>query len=123
MKSKSVFRAPVARVTSFRELFHVEFFRRGAACVVYCRGHGRDPVAADAPPAFIAGAADDEYQPQDPILLYNAWRQAGASVELHLYERGGHGFNLHPNGTTSDHWFDEFIWWMQAHGLLDQARG
>ncbi len=82
----------------------------------------RTPVPADAPPAFIAGAADDEYQPHDPILLYTAWRKAGAAAELHLYERGGHGFDLHPKDTTSDHWFDEFIWWMQARGLLDHAR-
>ncbi|WP_295925666.1 alpha/beta hydrolase [uncultured Xanthomonas sp.] len=83
----------------------------------------RTPVPADAPPAFIAGASDDEYQPHDPILLYSAWRKAGAAAEMHLYEHGGHGFDLRPKGTPSDHWFDEFIWWMQAHGLLDQARG
>ena len=81
----------------------------------------RTPVPADAPPAFIAGAADDDYQPNDPILLYTAWRKAGASAELHMYERGGHGFDLHPKGTTSDHWFSEFIWWMEARGLLAQA--
>ncbi|GAA0736890.1 alpha/beta hydrolase [Sphingomonas trueperi] len=78
----------------------------------------RTPVPADAPPAFIAGAADDEYQPNDPILLYSAWRRAGAAAELHLYERGGHGFDLRPQGTTSDHWFDELIWWLQARGLV-----
>lgn len=81
----------------------------------------RTPVPAGASPAFIAGAADDPYQPNDPLLLYTAWRKAGAAAELHLYERGGHGFDLHPKGTTSDHWFDAFTWWMQARGLLDRA--
>ncbi len=78
----------------------------------------RTPVPADAPPAFIAAAADDEYQPHDPILLYNAWRQAGASAELHVYERGGHGFGLKSKGVTSDHWFEELIWWMQSRGFI-----
>lgn len=78
----------------------------------------RTPVPSDAPAAFIAGAADDEYQTNDPLLLYNAWRKAGIAAEMHLYERGGHGFDLHPQGTTSDHWFKEFIWWMQARGLI-----
>ncbi|MET3828085.1 acetyl esterase/lipase [Sphingomonas sp. PvP055] len=78
----------------------------------------RTPVPEDAPPAFIAGAADDEYQRNDPVLLYTAWRQAGASAELHLYERGSHGFDLHAKGTTSDHWFNEFVWWLQFHGLV-----
>lgn len=82
----------------------------------------RTPVPTGAPPAFIAGAADDEYQPNDPVLLYTAWRQAGSTAELHLYERGGHGFDLHPQGTTSDHWFDEFVWWMQARGLMEPIK-
>lgn len=77
----------------------------------------RTPVPADAPPAFIAGAADDEYQPNDPVLLYQAWRKAGAAAELHLYERGGHGFDLHRQGTTSDHWFDQLLSWMQSRRL------
>lgn len=80
----------------------------------------RTPVPTDAPPAFIAGAADDEYQPDDPILLYTAWRKAGVPAEMHLYERGGHGFDLRPQGTTSDYWFGDFIRWMQARGLLEQ---
>ena len=74
----------------------------------------RTPVPAGAPPAFIAGAADDEYQTNDPVLLYQAWRKAGAAAELHLYERGGHGFDLNHQGTTSDHWFDELICWLEA---------
>ncbi|WP_371867745.1 alpha/beta hydrolase, partial [Duganella guangzhouensis] len=30
----------------------------------------RTPVPADAPPAFIAAAANDEYQPNDALQLY-----------------------------------------------------
>lgn len=78
----------------------------------------RTPVPADAPPIFIAAAADDEYQPNDPILLYTAWREAGAAAELHVYERGGHGFGLKSKGATSDHWFDELVWWMQSRGFV-----
>lgn len=77
----------------------------------------RTPVPADAPPAFIAAAADDEYQPNDAMQLYTAWRQAGVAAELHVYERGGHGFDLRPKGTTSDHWFDQLLQWMQSRGL------
>ncbi len=82
----------------------------------------RTPVPADASPAFIAGAADDEFTPNDPVQLYNAWRKAGTSAELHIYERGRHGFDLKPKGTTSDYWFDELIWWMQSRGLMAQAK-
>ena len=82
----------------------------------------RTPVPADASPAFIAGAADDEFMPNDAVRLYTAWRKAGAAAELHIYERGGHGFDLKPKGTTSDHWFDELIWWMQSRGLTARAK-
>ncbi|WP_459041191.1 alpha/beta hydrolase [Stenotrophomonas sp. PSU-St19] len=78
----------------------------------------RTPVPANASPAFIAGAADDDYQPNDPILLYSAWRRAGVPAELHLYGQGGHGFDLQTKGTTSDLWFGQFIAWMQMRELM-----
>lgn len=78
----------------------------------------RTPVPGDAPPAFIAAAADDEYVPADGMQLFTAWQKAGVPAELHVYERGGHGFDLTPKGATSDHWFDELIWWMQSRGLM-----
>jgi acetyl esterase/lipase len=81
----------------------------------------RTPVPADASPAFIAGAADDDYQPNDPILLYSAWRGAGVPAELHLYERGGHGFDLQAKGTTSDLWFGQFIAWVQMRELMPKS--
>lgn len=88
--------------------------------VVLLYGGLRTPVPADAPPAFIAAAADDEYQPNDAMQLYGAWRQAGVAAELHVYERGGHGFDLRPKGTTSDHWFDQLLQWVQSRGLADK---
>lgn len=81
----------------------------------------RTPVPAGATPAFIAGAVDDNYLPNDSVQLYSAWRRAGVAAELHLYEHGGHGFGLAPKGTTSDHWFDEFVWWLQSRGLMGAA--
>jgi len=82
----------------------------------------RTPVPADAPPAFIAGAADDEYLPNDPTQLYTAWRRAGAAAELHVYERGGHGFSLKPQGFTSDGWFEDLVLWMQSRNLMRPAQ-
>lgn len=83
----------------------------------------RTPVPADAPPAFIAAAADDAFQPGDAGLLFAAWRKAGVAAELHVYERGGHGFNLAPKGTSSDHWFSELVWWLKARDLLAARPG
>ena len=80
------------------------------------------PVPADAPPAFIATSADDGLLQAAAIPMFQAWRAAGRPAELHLYEKGGHGWGMSMKGSTSDHWFDEFVWWMQARGLTGAKR-
>lgn len=87
--------------------------------VIY--GALRGPVPADAPPAFFATASDDPLLGKAAIPMVEAWRAARRPAELHLYERGGHGFGLVPKGSSSDHWLDEFLWWMQGRGLLKAA--
>jgi acetyl esterase/lipase len=79
----------------------------------------RGPVPADAPPAFMAVAGDDGLVSNGVLPMYNAWRAAGRPAELHIYERGGHGFGygLPARGMTSDHWLTEFVWWTQYRGL------
>ena len=39
----------------------------------------------------------------------------GLTAELHLYDKGGHGFGVTPQGTTSDQWLADFDAWMRAH--------
>jgi acetyl esterase/lipase len=73
----------------------------------------RNPVPKDAPPAFIATAADDPLVKAYASPMFQAWKAAGRPAELHIYERGGHGFGMGHQGSTSDHWFDEFLWWIQ----------
>jgi acetyl esterase/lipase len=75
-------------------------------------------VAADAPPLFLAVAVDDKLVgPDGSLPILQAWRAAGRDVELHLYQSGGHGFGMAIQHKTSDHWIDEYLWWLQARGL------
>jgi acetyl esterase/lipase len=76
------------------------------------------PVPTDAPPAFIATAADDNLLKGAAIPMFQAWRAAGRPAELHLYERGGHGFGMLTKGSTSDLWFEQFVAWMRARGVM-----
>jgi acetyl esterase/lipase len=80
-----------------------------------------NPVPKDAPPAFIATSADDPLLKDAAIPMFEAWRAAGRPAELHLYEKGGHGYGMNVQGLTSDHWFDEFVWWLQARGVAGAA--
>jgi acetyl esterase/lipase len=76
-------------------------------------------VDAAAPPLFLAVAADDTLVgPDGSLPILQAWRAAGRDVELHVYQSGGHGFGMAVQHKTSDHWIDEYLWWLQARGLI-----
>ncbi|MBV9882121.1 MAG: alpha/beta hydrolase [Sphingomonadaceae bacterium] len=79
-------------------------------------------VPADAPPMFVALAADDPLFGNGGFGLIDSWRTARRPVELHLFEQGGHGFGMYPKETTSTGWFDEFVRWLGMHGYLRAAR-
>lgn len=53
-------------------------------------------VPADAPPLFVALAADDPFFADSGFGLIESWRAARRPVEFHLYEQGGHGFGMYP---------------------------
>lgn len=67
---------------------------------------------APVPPLFLAQAADDPLFPLQHFDLVQSWRQARQRVELHVYERGSHGFGLIPRGSTSDTWIDAYLAWL-----------
>jgi acetyl esterase/lipase len=75
-------------------------------------------VPADAPPLFIALAADDPFFAKGGYGLIDSWKAAKHPVEFHLYEQGGHGFGMYPKETTSTGWFDAFVRWIRMHGML-----
>ncbi len=79
------------------------------------------PIPSDAPPLFAAIASDDPFFGENTTQLYTAWRKAGRPAELHVFDKGGHGYGMKPQGTSSDHWIDEFGWWLQARGLMGPA--
>jgi acetyl esterase/lipase len=70
-------------------------------------------------PLFIAVATDDElgFAPHS-IELYNQWYRAKQPVELHVYDKGGHGFGMRKKNTSSDNWIVDFENWFRVMGLL-----
>ncbi len=75
-------------------------------------------VPADAPPLFVALAADDPLFGGPEYGLITNWRAAKRPVEFHLYEQGGHGFGMYKKTTTSTGWFNAFSNWLGMHGYL-----
>jgi acetyl esterase/lipase len=76
----------------------------------------------DAPPLFVALAADDPLFGDAGFGLVDSWRVAGAPVELHYYARGGHGFGAARQGATSDAWLDQFLQWLEMQGTIPVAQ-
>ncbi|MEZ5402698.1 MAG: alpha/beta hydrolase [Bryobacteraceae bacterium] len=73
----------------------------------------------DTPPAFIAHAADDRTVPAaNSTRLFEAIRKAGAPAELHIYERGGHGFGVRAKNIPTDTWTERLRDWMALRGIL-----
>jgi len=71
-------------------------------------------VPADAPPAFILAATDDQLGlAPHSVQLYTDWTKAKKPAELHLYANGGHGFGMRKNNLPSDHWIELFGTWLE----------
>lgn len=75
------------------------------------------PIPKGLPPFFMAMAQDDTLAGPKILSFYDAMKAAGYKPEFHIYASGGHGWGMSRQGTTSDHWIDEFYWWMDAQGL------
>lgn len=72
------------------------------------------PIPQGLPPLFLAVAQDDAGAGPLVTRFYDALKAAGYRPELHLFTSGGHGFGMRKQGKTSDHWIDEFYYWLEA---------
>jgi acetyl esterase/lipase len=80
------------------------------------------PVPDNATPMFAAIAMDDPLFPSGGFGIVEAWHKAHRPVELHVYERGGHGFGMGRAGTTTTGVMEQFRLWLDARGLLKTAK-
>jgi acetyl esterase/lipase len=75
---------------------------------------------AGLPPMFVANAADDNLTPPDRCLEFcSRLLDAGVPMELHLYNGGGHGFDLGlDKGESVKTWTGSFAAWMKDMKFL-----
>jgi acetyl esterase/lipase len=75
-------------------------------------------ASADAPPTIIFASADDTTAPPaHSILLFEKLNAAKASVELHLFRDGGHGWGLGRPDQVLSQWPDMFVKWYQSRKI------
>lgn len=76
-------------------------------------------VPADAPPMFVAIAADDFLLArQQGLPLVESYRSAGKSMEFHLFSAGGHGFGAGLANSPEEGWLELLYRWMRTQGFL-----
>jgi acetyl esterase/lipase len=88
------------------------------AAPIYGPGFGETKVPDDAPPLFILCASDDGLAAASSDRLYAEWKAAKRPVELHIYEKGGHGFGMTPKGLPVDRWIERYGDWLAQRGLI-----
>ena len=112
-----------AMVTSGVLLQHDAASRPNFAAPIYGAPFGMMPtIPTDLPPIFMAWAQDDNLVLEPILRFYEALKAAGNKPEVHVYRSGGHGFGMKHQGTTSDHWIDEFYFWLESQGLSKPAK-
>jgi acetyl esterase/lipase len=78
------------------------------------------PVEKNTPPTILFHADDDRgVSPRNSVEFYMALHRAGVPAEMHIYQKGGHGFGLGRKGTqAAETWQDRLADWLRRRGLL-----
>jgi acetyl esterase/lipase len=80
-------------------------------------------VKSDTPPCFLAAAADDpDVTPDNTLSMFASLRAARVPAEMHMFEKGGHGFGI--GGATANPaaaWPELLLRWGQARGYFPGA--
>lgn len=71
-------------------------------------------ITEKTPPTFLVHAADDKTVPvKNSILYFEGMQKININAELHIFPKGGHGFNLARNGGTESAWPDLALNWLK----------
>jgi acetyl esterase/lipase len=76
-------------------------------------------VSGETPPMFMAHAFDDRVSCENSVAMFLALKRAAVASELHVYDRGGHGYGLRevPDQPVT-RWTEACSQWLRVRGLL-----
>ena len=76
-------------------------------------------VSANTPPAFLISTTDDGVSPENSVMYFQACRKNNVPVEMHIYEKGGHGYALKKRGLGPvESWPARMEDWMKERKLM-----
>lgn len=77
------------------------------------------PPASNIPLFTVCAKDDPLVSPAgNSMRAYDTWRTANIPAEIHVFEKGGHGFGMRKQNLPIDGWPQLFHHWLQAHGYL-----
>jgi acetyl esterase/lipase len=80
-------------------------------------------VTPETPPTFLVHTYEDKAVPaENSIYFYLALRKAKVPAEMHIYQKGRHGFGLGTDHGPVSSWPDLCTGWMRGLGLLDTGK-
>ncbi len=75
-------------------------------------------VTPQTPPTFLIQAADDNaVKVENSIEFFLALKKNKVPAEIHILQKGGHGFGLH-NKAEPSFWLDEVFVWMKTNKFM-----
>jgi acetyl esterase/lipase len=78
-------------------------------------------VKKDTPPAFLVHAFDDGVLVENSLRYYKALKEKGIASEMHLYDRGGHGFGMKKDTKgTALFWPKRLEEWLSVNNLISK---
>jgi len=79
-------------------------------------------VTQDTPPTFIFATLEDVSVPmENSILFYRALRKNKVPAELHIFEKGAHGFGFGKNLGSTSQWPVICESWLKANGWIPKS--
>jgi acetyl esterase/lipase len=77
------------------------------------------PVTSQTPPTFLLQAEDDHVDSvNDSLVYYEALKNAGVPVEMHLYAHGGHAFGMRRTKVPITAWPQLVETWLGTIGMI-----
>jgi acetyl esterase/lipase len=73
-------------------------------------------ITRNTPPAFLVHSADDKVVPvKNSIVYFEALLRNNIRAEIHIFEKGGHGYGLAINEETESAWPDLCLRWLKEN--------
>jgi acetyl esterase/lipase len=76
-------------------------------------------VTPETSPTFLVLADNDTgVVPRNSIEFYTALKANKVPAEMHIFDKGGHGFGMRKNNIPVDQWPELFVDWLKSTGFI-----